>query len=309
MEIEVFDEQARRYSELKRDEECWDVPGDIARGRRQLWKALEARDDEREDPQVRREAAKVVRGLVSGRQGFEDTLKGLRRVRRLKKRAARKRSEKMRRAKERPTALSDGLALRNLLAAGSLKQVGQALGNCVAKGKTARRYLEDQRMWVLEDRDKRPLLLIAMDEDGDISECQGSFPEPLSRDLPPDERKERHKHPEPLPPAIARGIMDKIGARGDLTKVFTLGSRGTFRDGVPDADPVEADGLLHRVWTTDGSCVIATKDHSGRRERWSRFILKERRLEMACAGQHLSARDLLRLMSEHPEFCRALAGI
>ena len=299
--LEVFERRARRY--LSASEDAEQAKLEVERGRELLAETLEYRS-KHWDEEVRHEAKRVLRGLKSGRQNFEATMKGLRRVRDIESKANRRKANEMLLSGGRTRDLPDGFDVLELLAVKSVQEVGRALGNCVESKDAARQYLAN-RMWVLRDREKQPLLLISVDSDGDIGDCEGRFPKPLPASLSRDARAERH--PEPLPPSIAREIMAAIGAKSDGSDAFAVGGLEVFRDGVPDAQPVEVDGVSYRVWIDRASdeeerqCVIAADDGSGPWESWSLFKIDDNRLEKGCEGQRLSVVDLLRLMAKSSE--------
>ena len=301
--LEVFERRARRY--LAASENAEQAKLEVERGRELLAETLEYRS-KHWDEEVRHEAKRVLRGLKSGRQNFEATMKGLRRVRDIASKANRRKANEMLLSGERTHDLPGGFDIRELLTVKSVQEVGRALGNCVASKGNARKYLAN-RMWALRDREKQPLLLISVDSDGDVGDCEGRFPEPLPASLSRDERAERP--PEPLPPSIAREIMAAIGAKSDGygSDAFAIGGLEVFRDGVPDAQPVEVDGVSYRVWIDRASdeeerqCVIAADDGSGSWESWSLFKINDDRLEKGCEGQRLSVVDLLRLMAKSSE--------
>lgn len=303
--LKVFERRARRY--LSASENAEQAKLEVERGRELLAETLEYRS-KHWDQRVKHEAKRVLRGLESGRQSFEETMEGLRRVRNIASKANRLKAEQILLSGERTHDLLDGFDIRELLTVKSVQEVGRALGNCVESEGAARQHLGN-RMWALRDREKRPLLLISVDSDGDVGDCEGHFPGPLPASLSRDARTERHRNPEPLPPSIAREIMAAIGAKSDGfgSDVFAIGGLEVFRDRVPDAQPVEVDGVLYRVWIDCASdeeerrCVIAAGDRSGAWESWSLFRIDDDRLEKGCEGQRLSVVDLLRLMAKSSE--------
>ena len=297
--VDVFERRARQH--VSASDNAEQAKLEVERGRNLLAETLKYRSKHC-NQRVRHEARRVLRGLESGCQNFEATMVGFRRVRDIKSKVSRREAEEMMLSGERIYDLRGGFDIRELLTVKSLQEVGRALGNCAASEGTASRYLANQ-MWVLRDREKLPLLLIAVDPDGDICDCEGHFPRPLPASLSGEERTEKHLNPEPLPPSVAREIMTRIGAKSGhfASDVFVIGALEVFRDSVPDAQPVEVDGVLYRVWIDcvsdeeERRCVIAAGDRSGSWESWSLFMIDDDRLEKGCQGQRLSVVDLLRL--------------
>lgn len=303
--VKTFERRARRYVSASGNAEQAKL--EVERGRELLAETLEYRS-KHWDQRVKHEAQRVLRGLESSRQNFEATMKGLRRVRDIESKANRRKAEEMLLSGERTYDLPGGFEIRELLTIKSVREVGRALGNCVESEGAARQYLAN-RMWALRDREKRPLLLISVDSDGDVGDCEGYFPRPLPASLSEDERAEKHRNPEPLPPSIAREIMAAMGAKSDGfgSDAFAIGALEIFRDGVPDARPVEVDGVSYRVWIDVASdeeerrCVIAAGEGPGSWDSWSLFRIDGDQLEKGCQGQRLSVVDLLRLMAKSSE--------
>ena len=303
--VKAFERCARRY--LLASENAEQAKLEVERGRELLAETLECRS-KHWDQRVKHEAKRVLRGLEKGRQNFEATMAGLRRVREIDSKAKRRKGNEMLLSGEPTHDLPGGFEIRELFTVKSLQEVGRALGNCVESEGDAHEYLAN-RMWVLRNRKKRPLLLISIDSDGDVCDCEGHFPRPLPASLSEDERAEKHRNPEPLPPSIAREIMATTGAKSDGfgSDAFAIGGLEIFRDGVPDARPVEVDGVSYRVWIDAASdeeerrCVIAAGDGSSSWRSWSLFRIDGDRLEKGCQGQRLSVVDLLRLATKSSE--------
>lgn len=177
----------------------------------------------------------------------------------------------------------------------SLQKVGRILGNCVAKKKYARSYLNnsDMETWALLE-ERQPMSLLTVDKDtrlvGEFEAAGGSVPK--------------------LKRSLAFKILNGLDINGDDDYAFAkVGAFYVFRHGTPAVSPIEIGDCQHNVWVVrDGAEIIIASKRSGeRKKRWSRFSRHQSFVEAAWPS-HLKEADLLGLLLDHPSFAERLSN-
>lgn len=269
-----------------------------------------------DDSSVRRAAKQVVTGVLH--QNFQEIQERLAQLHGQATKAGRRTADRRREAGERTLEIDDRYDLKQLCSVRSLRRVGQALDNCVARTRFARRYVQDvekgrAEMWVLRDRE-RPVCLINVHPStrtiGEFEAEGGSTP--------------KLKH------TVARAILKRLDVDGDEEEAFVrVGAFQTFRDGRPDVTPLLINDRPYWVWTGRGGAeiIIATRKRQNGRKRWSRFTRDDRGNEcrtrrsrlgflgtlstdnsriVAGLWNYLSEGDLLGLILDHPALAQKL---
>ena len=241
-----------------------------------------------DDSSVRRAAKQTVTSVLH--QNFPEIRKRLGQLHGQATKAGRRIADRRRETAERTLEINDRYDLQLLCSVRSVRRVGQALDNCVAGNRFARRYVQDvekgrAEMWVLQDRG-RPVCLIRVD--------------PSTRTI--DEFEAEEGSTPKLKGTIARAILMTLDVDGDDEKAFVrVGAFRAFRDGRPDVTPLLIEDRPYWVWTdrNGAEIIIATRKRPNGRKRWSRFTRNER-------GTRGSELDFLRTLSA--EDSRIVAG-
>ena len=268
-----------------------------------------------DDSSVRRAAKQAVTGVLH--QKFPEIRKRLGQLHGQATKAGRRIADRRRETGERTLEINDRYDLQKVCSVRSLRRVGQALDNCVAGNRFARRYVRDvekgrAEMWVLRDRG-RPVCLIRVD--------------PSTRTI--DELEAEEGSTPKLKRTVARAILKVLDLVGDDEEAFVrVGAFRAFRDGQPDVTPLVIEDRPYWVWIfhNGAEIIIATKKRPNGRKRWSRFTRSDRGNERRArrgwglrrvfnAGKsrveagtwnYLSEGELLRLVLDHPAFAQKL---
>ncbi len=246
-----------------------------------------------DDSSVRRAAKQAVKGVLH--QNFPEIRKRLGQLHGQATKAGRRNADRRREAGERTLEINDRHDLQQLCSVRSLRRVGQALGNCVAGNRFARRYVQDvekgrAEMWVLRDRG-RPVCLIRV--------------APSTRTI--DEFDAEEGSTPKLKRTVARAILKTLDVDGDDEEAFVrVGAFRTFRDGRPDVTPLLIEDRPYWVWTdrNGAEIIIATRKRPNGRKRWSRFTRNDRGNERRTTRTEL---DFLRTLSTDDS--RIVAGM
>ena len=267
-EVQAFDRKCRGW--LRQDNNrdgrgaSAQAIGKAFKGCRQFEKAMRARSHD--DPTIRREAHKAVRGVLH--RGFPEILGRLSTLWGQVSKADRRLAETRRQAGARIRVLDSRFELRELRSLTSLQEVGRAMGNCVENRGMARSYLqgEDAEMWaVICQRTQRPLYLARVDSSAgrEVTEFEGGGGETPELERP-----------------FARKLLRALEAQGDDLEAFAgAGAFSSCLDALPEVEAIEADGGLHRVWIVgDGKeIVMASRWPNEERWSWSRFMRRRGR--------------------------------
>ena len=269
-----------------------------------------------DDSSVRRAAKQTVTGVLH--QKFPEIRKRLGQLHGHATKAGRRIADRRREAGERTVEINDRYDLQQVCSVRNLRRVGQALDNCVAGNRFARRYIRDvergrAEMWVLRDRG-RPVCLIRVD--------------PSTRTI--DEFEAEEGSTPKMKRTVARAILKVLDIDGDDEEAFVrVGIFRAFRDGQPDVTPLLIENRPYWVWTlrNGAEIIIATKKRQNGRKRWSRFTRNDRGNERRTRGSepdflrtlstgnsrivagtwnYLSEGDLLGLLLDHPTLAQKL---
>ena len=257
-----------------------------------------------EDSSLRHMAGKTMTGMLH--QNFPEIRKRLGKLHGQIGKAGRRKAEQRRQNDERTIELDYRFKLRELRSMTSLQKVGRALQNCTAKKNHAGNYLRDKdtEMWGLLKK-HRPLCLLKVDT--------------TTRTI--DEFEGKDGSTPRLKRSLAFKILNALEINGDDEEAFAkIGAFHAFRKARPTAKTIEAEGREHRVWVLRGGAeiIFATRNRSGARRRWSRFVRgdsetsdhfiphwRHRSLDVVTDPiseglyNYLSAGDLLSLMLDH----------
>lgn len=318
-ECNAFTRKCRAWTKLKKNQ---DKRGTKAAATKKAYyacvqfkSALNYQKDH-DDSSVRRAARQAVTAVLH--QSFGEIRKRLTQLHGKATKAGRRTADRRREAGERILEINDRYDLKQLCSVRSLRRVGQALDNCVASTRFARRYVQDvengrAEMWVLRDRE-RPVCLINVHPStrtiGEFEAEGGSTPK--------------------LKPTLARAILKKLDVDGDEEEAFVrVGAFRAFLNGRPDVTPLLIQDRPYWVWIgRDGAeIIIATRKQQNGRKRWSRFTRNDRgnesrtrRSRLGFLGTHstddsaivagfwnyLSEGELLGLVLDHPALARKL---
>lgn len=250
--------------------------------------ALRARTDD--NSSVRRMAKKTLRSVRH--ENFPEIHKRLRRLHALKSRIGRRKARKRQQGLGGTIELDPNFELREMNSVTSLQHLGRTFNNCLAKKKTAYRYLRDSdtEMWALYDRTQQcPLCLLCVDRTAkEIREFAD------------------HNHSTPwLERSLAFDILRTLDVNADKVREFgRVGAFHAFLDGEPVVEPVEFEECAYWLWVlrNGAEIIIATETRSSDKW-WSRFAWNdaERVLE-GNRWNHLTKGELLALMVNHPSF-------
>lgn len=289
-EARVFVDKCRAWLETRKGKR--ETPAKpiskVSRSVMRFEQALRARTDD--DSSVRRMAKKTLRSVRH--EGFPEIHKRLRRLHGFMSRIGNRRACKRLQCVGNTIELGPQFDLRVLNSVTSLRHLGRTFNNCLAKKKTAYRYLRDSdsEMWALYDRTQQcPLCLLCVDRTAkEIREFA----------------EQNHSTPW-LERSLAFDILRALDVNAD--KVWEFGRAGAFHaflDGEPVVEPVEFEECTYWLWVLGNGAeiIIATETRSSDK-RWSRFAWND--AEQVLEGNrwnHLTKGELLALMVNHPSF-------
>ncbi len=238
------------------------------------------------DPQIRQQAAKVLRGVRA--QSLEQLLPATSRMRGAINKAGRRRNIEKARARAACFELGNDHTLRQVMTSECLTSVGKSLDLCVAHpkglGEGYHRALRagTSQFFTLEKGEKPYALLTINAKSREIREMEARG----------------GKTPKRMTLKLALAILNHLDANADDCEAFTgLGAFACFRGGRPKASPISTSAGVLKIWRTGTAAIVSVRRPDRTRLHWNKYRLEDDGLNESWGSRHaLTVDELANIM-------------